>query len=198
MKSSQRIRISGNFNEIFRSVLNILRTILHSDGGVNYILANYETICLLKTCLDHIYNTYLEGNDDLEHDQNEIDPRFATYMFGNREFPAINSDQISSFSRSTVLVVDILRDLVTIVNKYFSSLYSLSDDQSIISHLVSIASSISHSWHHRRCLLMFMSQNRMLSSLLEVLKVKSAEALSEAKFDIAVVLDIVMHRRLIL
>lgn len=195
MKSSQRIRVTYNFNEIFRSVLNILRTILHADGGVNYILANYDTICLLKTCLDHIYNNYQDGRLLDQEDQNTIDPRFATYLFCNREFPALSTGQIRSFARSTVLVIDMLRDLATMVNKYFSSLYSLSDDQSIIGHLVAIAASVAHCWHRRRCLLLFIQQSRMLASLLVVLKLKSDDSLADAKFDIAVVMDIVASCR---
>jgi hypothetical protein len=124
----------------------------------------------------------------------ELDPTFAVHIFGDKPFAAVPVSAVQRYAQSTVLVFDMLRDLATTIDRFFACLYSLSDDQSIIGNLVTLASLVARSADACRCLLLIASQTNMLASLLIVLKVKSPEQLGQAKYDIAVVTDIVKRR----
>lgn len=98
---------------------------------------NYETLVHLKKSLTSIHA--------FEVDQSVVDPLFLAHMLENHPFDEPGKNQISRFSFSLIWLLDSVRDYTNSLNRFFSSLYSLSDDHLLIRSLVEIASKVKES-----------------------------------------------------
>jgi hypothetical protein len=193
---------------VFRSVLNILRSLLRADGGINFLLVNYHSLSLLKTSLENFDSSSVyesEARDrvgwqptgDGKASLQELNSRFLAQMLGNRPFKEVSLAEVAPFSKFTVDLLDSLRDLTNLLNRFFASLYALSDDQSLIAYLSGLAQGITATEFSPRVFHFMVSQNRMLSSLLVIIKLKTQDELQSMKFEVGIMLDILWNSRTI-
>lgn len=125
----------------------------------------------------------------------DLQNRFLAHMLGDTEFGEIELHEINPVAKFTVELLDSLRDLTNLLNRYFASLYALSDDQSLIAFLASLAKGISSTSFSRRVFHLIVSQTRLLSSLLVIIKLKTQEDLSAMKFEVSIILDMLWNGR---
>lgn len=188
-------------------MLRILRVILQSDGGINFMLLNYHTLSHLKQSFDN-YSTICLGEheayrhygsstrQDHKGNDEELRSRFLAHILGDQELVSISQAELPKLAIYTIELMDSLRDLTILLNRYFSSLYALSDDQSLIANLSGLAQGLHSSIYSTRVFHFIVSQHRQLASLLVVIKLKTTEELASMKFEVAIVLDILWTSKL--
>lgn len=148
---------------------------------------------------DEIFHTTTANNNlDAHQVEQELRSRLQAHLLGRQELESIREADIPKLALFAVEVLDGLRELTNLLNRYFSSLYSLSDDQSLIANLAGLAQGLHSADYSVRLFHCLVSQHRLLASLLVVVKLKSIEDLRDMKFEVAIVLDILWNSRICL
>ena len=110
--------------------MNLFRIILHSDGGPNFLLTNYDTLVLLKKSLVGFSQDFASE---------KLDDSFFAHMLDNHPFEDIRRNSFGSYAFSLNSLLETIRNLTNTMNRFFSSLYSLSEDHLLIKSLAELA-----------------------------------------------------------
>jgi hypothetical protein len=124
--------------------VNIVKAIIRSDGGVNFLMTNYSLMKVFKVALRKLHaDPYFPQSETKEKQE-----KFFNTVFGTEDFGGLSLSDIRPFSASLVYLIEKLKDYMNLVNRFFNSLSWQDSDQALIRCLVQLRQDIHSSVVH--------------------------------------------------
>jgi hypothetical protein len=121
-----------------------MKAIIRADGGVNFLMTNYNLMKVFKVALRKLQaDPYFPQSETKEKEET-----FFNKIFGGEAFKNLSLSDIRPFSASLVTLIEKLKDYMNLVNRFFNSLSWQDSDQALIRCLVQLRQDIHSSVVH--------------------------------------------------